>query len=236
MTEFVITQMASKIPLKRDTILVDIGCGDGLFLIKCAERGLDNYVGRLIGILPSTEEVSRVRDHLLQNKKSNEHSISIELGLAEHTSLPSEYCDVLVCNSVLHGGGQMLSGVKLALKEFNRVAKNGATIFTGEMPDSDEMSGKNYGDSITNWLVWVLKNQGWSSFGVALNQIIRTFLSSEPFVIAPKNMFYMAPKDFISLLDEYGFEVREFYKHREIDRLGNEYESKTRWNYIGVKK
>ena len=236
LTEFVITQMSLNIPVKRDTILVDIGCGDGLFLLKCAENGLDSFSGRLIGILPTTEEVSRVRNHLLQNQKNNKHLISIELGLAEQTKLPSDYCDTLVCNSVLHGGGQTIDNVKLALTEFNRIVKTGGTIFIGEMPDSDEMAGKNYGDSITSWLLWVLKNQGFKSFLTRLKQTIPAFFNNEPFVIAPKNMFYMEPKDFIALLNHHGIEVIKHYKHKEVDGLGNECESKTRWDYIGIKK
>jgi len=46
----------------------------------------------------------------------------------------------------------------------------------------------------------------------------------------------MPPKDFIALLNQHGFEVIRHYKHKEVDELGNEYDSKTRWNYIGLKK
>ncbi len=236
LTKFVITQMSLNIPLKYDTILIDIGCGDGSFLLKCLENGLNSYKGRLIGILPTTEEVSRVRNHLLQNQKNNQHPISIELGLAEETKIQNSYCDTLVCNGVLHGGGQTIDNVKLALTEFNRITKTGGTIFIGEMPDSDEMAGKNYGDSIIQWLFWVLKNQDFKSFLKRLKQILTALFSKEPFIIAPKNMFYMAPKDFISLLNQHGFQVIKHYKHKEIDVLGNVYESKTRWNYIGIKK
>lgn len=235
LTEFVVTQMSLNIPVKRETILVDIGCGDGLFLLKCAENGLDSFSGRLIGILPTTEEVSRVRNHLLQNQKNNKHLISIELGLAEQTKLPSDYCDILVSNGVLLIF-QEISNIKRALTEFSRITKTGGTIFIGEMPDSDEMAGKNYGDSITSWLLWVLKNQGFKSFLTRLKQTIPAFFSNEPFVISPKNMFYMEPKDFIDLLNQHGIEVIKHYKHKEVDGLGNECESKTRWDYIGIKK
>ena len=66
LTRFVISQMIAKIPVNENMILVDIGCGDGLFLKKAAESGLDSYKGRLIGILPTKEEVIRVRNHLLE--------------------------------------------------------------------------------------------------------------------------------------------------------------------------
>ncbi len=235
LTEFIISQLSKKIPVQTNSIVVDVGCGAGLFLIKTAENGLDSYKGRLIGILPTVEEVSRVRNHLLQGQY-NKFLISIELGLAEKTNLPDDYCDILVCNGVLHGGGQSIENVKPALAEIYRITKPGGTIVIGEMPDSDEMTGKNFGDSITKWLYWVLKNQGFKSFWTRLKQTIPAFFSNEPFIVGPKNSFYMPPQNFIALLEQYGIHVVEHYRLKEIDGDGTEYESKTRWNYIGIKR
>jgi ubiquinone/menaquinone biosynthesis C-methylase UbiE len=235
LTQFVISQIASKVPVNANSILVDIGCGDGLLLLKSADNGLNGFEGRLIGILPTTEEVSRVRDHLLKTNNSS-HLISIELGMAEKTSLPDNYCDILVCNSVLHGGGQNIENVQLSLREFYRITKPGGKIFIGEMPETNELEGKDYGSSIISWLVWVLKNEGFKSFWIRFKQTVPTFFSSEPFVIAPKNMFFMSPARFTELLNRYGVEVTEHYRHKEIDSNGIICDSKTRWNYIGIKR
>ena len=155
--------------------------------------------------------------------------------MAEKTELPDDFCDVLVCNSVLHNPGQNIEHVKQSLREFFRITKTGGSIFIGEMPDSNEMAGKKFGDSIASWLYWVLKTQGFTSFLARLKQCIVAVFSKEPFVISPKTMFYMPPHDFIRLLKEFKIEVKEFYKHIEIDNSGNEFESKTRWNYLCVK-
>ena len=125
--------------------------------------------------------------------------------------------------------------VKLALKEFCRVTKNNGTIFIGELPDSDELIGKNYGDSIKGWLSWILKNKGLKVFLSSFKDVMKALISKEPFVIVPKTMFFMKPTDFISLLNDYGIKIIKYYKHKEIDEQGNEYESKTRWNYICTK-
>ena len=237
LTRFVIDEIIPKLPLRAETVLVDIGCGDGLLLLK-ASIGIDSYRGRLIGVLPTVEEVTRVRAHLVTGADiliSNPPLISIELGQAEKTSIPDHFCDILVCNSVLHGSGQTMKDVKLALEEFQRITKIGATCFIGEMPDADEFAGKNYGNSITAWLFWVLKNQGFFSFFARLKQAFFALVSSEPFVIAPKNMFFMRPEDFSDLLNQYGFKVVEHYRHREVDGKGQVYESKTRWNYIAIR-
>lgn len=235
LTRFVINEMARKLPTETNTILVDVGCGDGLFLLKSADNGLDSFRGRLIGILPTTEEVARVRNHLLLESNTKRHLISIELGLAEKINLPSNYCDILACNGVLLLL-QNKKNVSAALMEFHRITKTGGTIFIGEMPETNEMAGKNYGDSITSWLYFVLKNQGFRSFLTRLKQTLLTLFSSEPFVISPKNHFYMPPVNFIALLAEHGIEVAEHYKHKEIDNEGNIFESKTRWDYIAVKR
>jgi len=235
LTKFVIAQMLLNIPVKHDSILVDIGCGNGVFLLECAKNRLDSCAGRLIGILPTSEEVSRVRNHILHSQGNNKHLICIELGTAEKTNIPSNYCDTLACNGVLLIL-QNEKNVSSALTEFYRVTKLGGTIFIGEMPDSNEMEGENYGDSISSWLIWVLKNQGVKSFISRLRQTVTALFSSEPFVVAPKNLFYMPPSDFIALLNRHGIEVTKHYRHKEVDGLGNVSDSKTRWNYIGIKR
>ena len=104
------------------------------------------------------------------------------------------------------------------------------------MADTDEISGKNYGDSITAWLIWVLKNQGLKQFMIRLKQTMSSLFSKEPFIIMPKTMFYMSPQQFITLLDSHDFKVLEHYKHKIIDTEGNVSESQTRWNYLAYKK
>jgi ubiquinone/menaquinone biosynthesis C-methylase UbiE len=236
LTRFVIDQMALNLPVQPNTIVVDVGCGDGQFLIAAANKGVNGYSGRLIGILPTVEEVVRVRNHLLYESNLEKHLLSIELGLAERTNLPDHFCDMLVCNGVLHGSGQTVDNVRLALIEFQRITKTGGTIFIGEMPDSNELSGKNYGDSISSWLFWVLKNQGLRTFMARLKQTIIALLTSEPLIITPKKMFYMPPSEFILLLNSYGIKVVNYYRHKEIDVNGNVYDSVSRWNYIATKE
>lgn len=238
LTAYVINQIVSKIPMKADSVLVDIGCGDGLLLKEMIKKGIDGYKGRLIGILPTKEEVSRVREHLLQAATAEESLISIEYGMAEKTALPREYADIVICNSVLHGAGQSINNVEASLKEFERILKVGGLLYIGELPESNEISGsvKYVGDSIIGWLFWVLKKQGYSAFWRRFKQTIVALFTDEPFLIVPKTMFYMAANDFINLLKRYGFEVREYFKHKEINQEGKEYDSPTRVNYIAIKK
>ena len=148
MTGFVADHILTKIPLEGDTVMVDVGCGDGALLRKAAESTPNHYRGRLIGILPNKEEVARVRGHLLDGQTAR-RLISIELGTASDTGLPDGLADVIVCNGVFLILGD-LENVDTSIDEFCRVAKKGAHIFIGEVPDADEMAGRTYGDSVVS--------------------------------------------------------------------------------------
>lgn len=235
LTAFVTQQIVARLPLRRDAVLVDVGCGDASLLLKAAHHGLDGFLGRLIGLLPTREEVSRVRDHLLHRAPLHSSMVCIEPGLADETRLPDRYCDLLVCNGVLIVLADDAS-VRAALTEFARITKPGATVYLGEIPDTDEMSGKNYGDSISGWLLWVLRHQGLRAFWIRLRQILVAVFSREPFVIAPKKIFHMPPDAFVALLGQHGFEVVERRRHEEVAPDGAVCESGTRWNYLAIRR
>ncbi|QGM44926.1 class I SAM-dependent methyltransferase [Methylocystis heyeri] len=232
LTRFVTRNIIAKLPLNESSCVVDVGCGHGLLLHYAAEMGVNPYKGRLIGILPTKEEVSRVRAHLLDDPAVRSGLISIELGTAERTGLPDGFADVAVCNSVIHGAGRSLEDAKAALAEFNRILKPGCVLFLGELPDSDEFAGRNCGDSITGWLFYVLKNQGLDAFLARLKQVALALVGEEPFVVAPKKLFYSPPGEFIDLARQFGFEPIEHYRHVEIHQDAGEGESATRWDYL----
>ncbi len=73
LTKFIVNQILSKIKLNPDTVLVDIGCGDGMLLQKANQRGIDANIGKLEGILPTEEEVTRVKEYLLNEVKTIEY-------------------------------------------------------------------------------------------------------------------------------------------------------------------
>jgi tRNA G46 methylase TrmB len=65
--------------LRSDSVLVDIGCGEGTLLAGAAEIVTR---GQLIGIVPTPEEVAAVRRHLDYAR------IDIRQGYADATGLP----------------------------------------------------------------------------------------------------------------------------------------------------
>lgn len=233
LTRFVTDQILAKLPISGDCFLVDIGCGDGFLLKRIVEGHTGNFSGRLIGILPTEEEVVRVRDNLQLND-TDKGFIAIRKGLSVATGLADCVADLVVCNGVFLIL-EDISNVHDSLTEIYRIAKPGATIFIGEIPASDEMADKKYGDSISGWLFWVLRNQGVLAFLLRLRQACLAFFSKEPFIVAPKKLFHMEPNDFSVMLHNHGFSLVDHYQHKEVDLDGKIGVSKTRWDYV-IKK
>jgi SAM-dependent methyltransferase len=233
LTAYVTSQILEQVHLRPDSVVVDIGCGDGSLLQLAARRGgVNGFLGRLIGILPTEEEIGRVREHLLKTKKTSSELIAIEKGLFERTDIPDEYADVIIANStflLLRDESHLAE----ALVEIARISKPNTTeIFIGEFPAVDESQGVAYGASITTWLLSIWKNLGFAHFRAALRRVLRATISSEPFVIAPRKVFHMHPEIFIRRLEEAGLVVERHFRHRELDSHGMPCESATRWDYI----
>lgn len=239
LTDFVTSQMSKKIQVSKNFTIVDIGCGDGQYLIKSTKNLKEKFKGKLIGILPTEEEKIRLRKHLKMSqfvKIITNPKILIKIGNFENTNLPTSYSDIIVCNGVLNLAGTSLEDIKIAFSEFSRIAKKNCVLFIGEMPVRNEFLGKDYKNSIFSWLYWVFKNLGIRIFFRSVKQTILALLTKEPFIIYPKNHFFIKPENFIKLARQYNFEIKEYYRHLEIDENGKEYFSNSRLNYLFFKK
>lgn len=258
-TRKVASNILNVFKFEAESVVLDVGCGDGTLLRQCLKNGFNTEKGKLIGILPSKEEIARV----LKDLDKTEFSINFELGFSSQLNLKSNSVDILICNSVLHLTGMTEVKVRDSLLEFNRVLrvseissgskgltdslireagapKNRITgsgiLFIGEMPDRDELQGKDYGDSILRWLAYVLANEGLWKFILKSCEIVSAKLGSKNFIIAPKFMFFQSPAAFIQTLNEFGFEVIYFWKFQEKSKYSGEMvESQTRWNYLARK-
>lgn len=235
LTDFIAEEICKKIRPKDNSVLLDIGCGDATLLKKLASSIPIEHTVKLLGVLPTREELIKVKENLFADQKIKKNDISIMGGRAEALNLPDSYCDYIICNSVLHGSGQTLENVNSAIKEFSRISKVGCQLYIGEIPDSDEMKLKNYGESLTAWLVDLYRKNGAISFLKGLKSILVSLLTKEPFVIVPKFMFYMKPNEFQDLLRSHGFQVETITKHLEINVQGRVLKSNTRWNYQAIR-
>ena len=232
LTEFVAHRIVATVDPKQDDVVVDIGCGNGMLLQKAAARGPFGPNSRLIGILPSEEEAGCLRQHLA---RAGQNFISIQVGRLGATGLPDGLADVVVSNStfILLPGREAAIA---ALRDIHRIAKLGATVFIGEVPDKDELADRTYGNSITAWLVWTYRHRGGKAFIAAGRQVLRAAFTREPFIIRPKSVLSFDPQDFRDLMQAEGLRVLAFGRHREIDEEGNVRDSATRWNFLARKE
>ena len=221
LTQFVSQSILLEVDIKQADVLVDIGCGDGSLLKIAAPKIFSG-----IGILPTEEEVGRVRKNLV----SASSKIRIQKGLVQQTKLDSAVADKIVCNGVIIL--LVEPEVNIALRELVRIAKPGAVVFIGEVPQVNEFEGKTYGNSIILWLWWVLRKQGVSAFIQCLGQTFKSFVSSEPFIIAPKPHFYERREQFIERAEKCGLSLKSSFYHQEGTRDNHVASSKTRLDYV----
>ena len=235
LTKFIITKIIEQVSVRDGMNIIDVGCGDASLFKVLLQDGLVTQKSKLIGILPTAEEVERVANDIERNYSNLSNKLSIVRGTADNLDISTGQADLLICNGVLHGNGQNYNDFKKSLKEFNRVLKIGGTVYIGELPDVDEMKGKNYGNSLLQWLIYLKKERGLNDFIDGLKTILKSIFGSEPFIFVPKYMFFIERKQLGKVLKAYGFKIISEKRHQEITHEGKEIQSNTRWNYVAVK-
>jgi ubiquinone/menaquinone biosynthesis C-methylase UbiE len=216
--------------LTPQSVIVDIGCGDATLLCLIAQEFKMQKSPKLIGILPTQEEVDRIKAHLASLGHPF-NQIEIYLGHHEALGLESILADIVIANGSL----LLLENtqrVSKALEEIKMIAKPEAMLYLGEIPAHDELKNRPYGDSILLWLLWVLKNQGIKAFGLRLSQTIRSIFSQEPFIIAPKTMFFAAPEVMEDLISAAQLQLLSHEPHTLVDENGIPEVCRARHNYL----
>lgn len=223
LTEFVIGRILTVLrPTGRECI-VDIGCGDGRFL---REVPVDPE-GRLIGVLPSPEEVARLEGDLSEDERRR---IDVMLGEAAATGLSAGVADLVVFNGVIINLEDPY--VDEALREISRILKPGGTAFIGEMPERSELANVDYGDSITAWLWWVLRKRGPRAFARDAGRTLKCLVTKEPFIIVPKSHWFCDVDEFGTRLLAAGLRTEWRERHQEITIGGEVVVHPTRWDFV----
>ncbi len=123
-TEFVNRRILEALDVAAEDVLVDLGCGDASLLRMAAA-----FTARSIGVVATVEEKLRL--------ESSFPDLCFIASRAHELALESASASKIVCNTTLLYLPSE-SEVRAALQEMSRVARPGATIWVGEIPEIDE--------------------------------------------------------------------------------------------------
>jgi ubiquinone/menaquinone biosynthesis C-methylase UbiE len=207
--------------------MLDVGCGDGSFMESLIQLG-NNFVG----VLPTQEETEVVK-RLLKNSKN----ITVIQGLSTNLPFKDKSKQFILCNSVLHSVGFNDDLVKKSLYEFYRILTDDGILYVGEIPELNEMEGRDYGTSFYKYLIWVLKNRGILFFFNQLLEYFTCLFSKKIYTLQPTNMYFCSNIEFKDLLNKIGFKVRKIYDSENNNTIFSDDKSikDRRLDYVCIK-
>ncbi|CAI4171733.1 conserved hypothetical protein [Alteromonas macleodii] len=194
---------------------------------KYRELAKSESLHALSGRADRSDITAFISDYIYANLSINDGESLVDIGCGDGTFL-SKFIDRNVnAIGILPTNEEVLR----VQEKFSRIAKPGAEIYIGELAFKNEMEGKNYGNSILGWLVWVLRHQGAKAFIKRFNEVVKAVFTKEPFIIADKKHFYVREDIFIKWAIACGLEI---VKHQKSKTLINSQicDSDSRYDYV----
>ena len=194
---------------------------------KYRELAKSESLHALSGRADRSDITAFISDYIYANLSINDGESLVDIGCGDGTFL-SKFIDRNVnAIGILPTNEEVLR----VQEKFSRIAKPGAEIYIGELAFKNEMEGKNYGNSILGWLVWVLRHQGAKAFIKRFNEVVKAVFTKEPFIIADKKHFYVRVDIFIKWAIACGLEI---VKHQKSKTLINSQicDSDSRYDYV----
>ena len=220
LTEFVNRQILNAIRPSVDDVLVDIGCGDATLL-----RMAQGRVGKCIGISVSVEEKRRLEAAF--------PGLTFIASLAQSLPLDSASASKIVCNATLLFLPST-NDAQAAMGEMVRIARPGATIWIGDMPEIDEYKhyGMYRGTSMLGLLLHLMKNNGLRAVAGMIRRWLKSAVTSKQIVLSSAGMYYAGPEEILRLAENSGLQLKTYFRHKELNERGEIVESKFRYDYI----
>lgn len=217
-TEFINRTILDVLAPKTDQSVVDIGCGDGCLLRLLKKNG---HQGAL-GISPTEEEAKRLQAL----------GFEVRPGLTDNLPLPADSADLVVCNGVL----LIVPRQKIlaSLREIARIAKPGALIFLGEIPQVAELADVPRSSTATELLRYLLKRHGIRTFLGMCRRILWSSIRRVPMVLnrGPNIEFYANPDDLVRLASDCGMRLERYFPAKDLDPSGAVKNMETRMSYL----
>lgn len=217
-TEFINRAILEVLEPEAGQSLVDIGCGDGCLLRLLKARGH----GEALGVTATEEEANRLRAT----------GLDVRQGRTDDLPLPGEAFDRVICNSVLVIVPRR--NIPASLREMARVAKPGALIFVGEIPQIAEMSNLPRFGTVPSLLWYLLKTHGVRTFLGMCRRILWKGLRGVPMVLntGPGVEFYAHPDDLVRMAADCGMRLERCFPAEDLGPSGDVKTMETRMNYL----
>ena len=114
--------------------VLDVGCGTGTLALLVARR--EGRAGRVVGVDPSTEQISRARSKAARHKVP----VDFQIGVIEHLAFPDQTFDVVLSTLMMHHLPAPLKHQGLA--EIARVLKPGGRLIIADFKPKKERKGR----------------------------------------------------------------------------------------------
>jgi ubiquinone/menaquinone biosynthesis C-methylase UbiE len=217
-TEVINERIYAGLCVKQKDQLVDIGCGDGTLLRLAKANGLTQAVG----LSGTEEEAARLKST----------GLNVMQGYTDALPLPDLFASVIVCNSVLAIVPK--EKIPVSLREIARIAKPGARIWLGEIPDRLENADVPRYERISKMLGWLLCNRGLRTFLGMCRRLLMASMGRETIILnaAPQIEFHARPDEFIQLAKAAGLTLVHQTTHQYTDQRDKVIVSDSRFDYV----
>jgi ubiquinone/menaquinone biosynthesis C-methylase UbiE len=136
--------------------VLDVGCGTGTLALEVARR--PGRAGRVVGVDPSTEQISRARSKAARRKLL----VDFQIGVIEHLAFPDQTFDVVLSTLMMHHLPTPLK--RQGLAEIARVLKPGGRLVIADFKPKKERKGQaaryHAGGSSMQDLITMLSDAG----------------------------------------------------------------------------
>ncbi len=188
-------------------------------------RMADGVTRQSIGIVSTLEEQKKL--------EATFPGLVVRAGTLRSLPVESGSATKIVCNAVL-AYLQFEVEVEASLREIARIARPGAAIWIGEVPDVDEYKhyGMYRGNSMLAFLWHLLTRNGARSFFGMTRRWLKAVFGKEQIVLNSAGIFYATPQKMIGLAESCGLRLRSYSRPKGIDQAGNARDAELRYDYL----